>query len=55
MLYFILDFILTKILKLDDYKGALESYIEASHPKTTGDVERLEREFTTKLSKGFLQ
>lgn len=54
MFYTIIDFILARIIKLDNYGKRMEEYILAGHPKTSGDVERLEKEFTEKISRGFI-
>ena len=54
MFYAVIDFILAKIIKLDNYGDRMEEYILSNHPKTTGDVERLEKEFTEKTSRGFI-
>jgi len=54
MFYYIIDFILSKIINLDNYGKRMEEYILAGHPKTAGDVERLEKEFTEKISRGFI-
>jgi hypothetical protein len=54
MFYFIIDFMLSKMMKLDNYGKRMEEYILARNPKTTGDVERLEKEFTEKISRGFM-
>lgn len=36
-----------------DYHSVLESYIVARNPKTTGDVERLEREFERRCNSAY--
>lgn len=54
MFYYIVDFILSKIIKLDNYGDKLEEYILSNDPKTSGDVERLERQFVEKISRGFM-
>jgi hypothetical protein len=54
MFYYIIDFILAKIVRMDNYGKRMEEYITAHNPKTAGDVERLEREFTEKISRGFI-
>ena len=51
----ILDFVLSHIFRLDDYAYSLERYIASHSPKNSGDVERLEREYSEKLIKGFLK
>ena len=51
----ILNFILSHIFRLDNYGYSLERYILSHNPKNSGDVERLEREYSEKLIKGFLK
>lgn len=51
----IIDFVLSHIFRLDDYAYSLERYIASHSPKNSGDVERLEREYSEKLIKGFLK
>jgi hypothetical protein len=53
MMLSIVDYVLYHILKLDNYGSRLEDYIVAHQPKTSGDVERLEKEFLEKLLKGY--
>lgn len=50
----IMDYFLSRILNLDNYSDRLEAYIAFNNPKTSGDVERLEKEFTEKISRGFM-
>lgn len=40
--------------KPNTYGSKLEEYIVSHHPKDTGDVERLTREFDQKQSQGLL-
>lgn len=54
MVHYIIDFILSNIVKLDSYGSMLESYISSHNPKTIGDVERLEKEYAEKLTRGFI-
>lgn len=55
MFLFIIDFILTHLVKLDNYGDRLQTYIVSHQPKTAGDIERLEREFVEKTLRGFME
>lgn len=55
MLYFIIDLILSYLFKLDNYGDRMQNYIISHEPKTTGDVERLEREYVEMTLRGFIQ
>jgi hypothetical protein len=41
-------------LVTNNFASNLEAYILSHDPKTSGDVERLEREYVGKISRGFV-
>ena len=55
MLLTAIHWLYEKILTVDAYGSNLESYILSHHPQNAGDVERLEREYISKFTKGYLK